>query len=88
MDAPTHHTVEELIELANDREQWRLFANALKYEASKNNSKRKITLVSVDEKIAEEYKRKGRRTNWCRILDKLELVRVKSIGLVTNNPRD
>ena len=42
MDAPHHRTVEDLVELARDKENWNIEVNALKLRSTVNQKKRTI----------------------------------------------
>lgn len=55
MDAPHHRTVEELVELARDKENWNVEVNALKLSSTVNQKKRTIE--------QNENKAKRKRTN-------------------------
>ena len=56
MDAPAHTSMAELISIANDRQEWRVCANALT-PANSNRSKQKHT-GTTDVKAAKGYKDK------------------------------
>ena len=55
MDAPHHRTVEDLVELARDKENWNIEVNALKLRSTVNQKKRTIE--------QDEHKAKRKRTN-------------------------